>query len=57
MTLYHALKVDTSMLTSRPEIRFYTSFLKAMNNEIDGFSFSDDKDHQVSVGVQAEIAW
>lgn len=57
VTLYHALKVDTSMLTSRPEIRFYTSFLKVLNNEIDGFSFSDDKDHQVSVGVQAEIAW
>ncbi|HBR1414033.1 TPA: carbohydrate porin [Klebsiella pneumoniae] len=57
VTLYHALKVDSSMLTSRPEIRFYTSYLKALNNEIDGFSFSDDKDHQVSVGVQAEIAW
>lgn len=56
-TLYHALKVDTSILTSRPEIRFYTTYLKANQNEISNFEFTDNKKDQLSVGVQAEVLW
>lgn len=28
-TLFHTFKVNTSMLTSRPEIRFYATYIKA----------------------------
>ncbi len=56
-TLFHTLKVNTSMLTSRPEIRFYATYLKILENDIDQFAFEDEKDDQVSVGVQAEVWW
>ncbi|MCG8710067.1 carbohydrate porin [Brenneria sp. 4F2] len=56
-TLYHALKVGTSMLTSRPEIRFYGTYLKIQDNEISDASFNDDKNDQFSLGVQAEVWW
>ncbi|MFP1915122.1 carbohydrate porin [Lonsdalea quercina] len=56
-TLFHTLKVSTSMLTSRPEIRFYASYLKSLENGISQFSFEDDKDDQFSLGVQAEVWW
>lgn len=57
LTAYHTFKVATSMLGSRPEIRFYTTYLKAMDNEITNFSFDGQKDDQLSFGVQAEIWW
>ncbi|WP_241221421.1 carbohydrate porin, partial [Escherichia coli] len=53
----HHLKVNTSMLTSRPEIRFYATYIKALENELDGFTFEDNKDDQFAVGAQAEIWW
>ncbi|KGT88703.1 porin [Enterobacter cancerogenus] len=56
-TLYHALKVDTSMLASRPEIRFYGTYLHVDKNEISNYRFRDNKDDQFSVGVQAEVWW
>ncbi|WP_336768382.1 carbohydrate porin [Pantoea endophytica] len=56
-TLYHALKVGTSILTSRPEIRFYGTYLKALDNEVDNFSFNRGKSDQFSAGVQAEVTW
>ena len=57
ITPYHALKVDTSILTSRPEIRFYGSYINITNNEIDNFTFADKKNNQFVVGVQAEVWW
>jgi carbohydrate-specific outer membrane porin len=57
VTAFHTFKVGTSMLRSRPEIRFYTSYLKADQNEVSDFTFSDGGDDQLSVGVQAEIWW
>ncbi|WP_370545782.1 carbohydrate porin [Edwardsiella tarda] len=57
VTLFHAFKVDTSMLRSRPEIRFYSTYLKTQQNEITQFAFDDDKLDQLSFGVQAEIRW
>ncbi|CPR14488.1 carbohydrate porin [Brenneria goodwinii] len=57
VTLAHTFKVDTSLLRSRPEIRFYTSYLKALENEIDNHSFNDKKDYQISFGVQAEVVF
>jgi len=56
-TLYHALKVDTSILNSRPEIRFYGTYLHVLDNELSNFSFQDQKDDQFSMGVQAEVWW
>ncbi|ATI65723.1 carbohydrate porin [Edwardsiella tarda] len=57
VTLFHTFKVDTSMLRSRPEIRFYSTYLKTQRNEITQFAFDDDKLDQLSFGVQAEIWW
>ncbi|KHS84454.1 MULTISPECIES: carbohydrate porin [Pectobacterium] len=56
-TLYHALKVDTSLFNSRPEIRFYGTYLKLLDNEISNFTFPDSKKDQFTVGVQAEVWW
>ncbi len=56
-TLFHTFKVNTSMLTSRPEIRFYATYFKALEKELDGFTFEDNKDDQFAVGAQAEIWW
>ncbi|PLY39035.1 carbohydrate porin [Pectobacterium carotovorum] len=56
-TLYHALKVDTSLFNSRPEIRFYGTYLKLLDNEISKFTFPDSKKDQFTVGVQAEVWW
>ncbi|MEC5319805.1 carbohydrate porin [Brenneria populi subsp. brevivirga] len=56
-TLFHTLKVNTSMLSSRPEIRFYGTWLRVLDNELDQFTFSDDKKDQFSMGVQAEVWW
>ncbi|MCL2898499.1 carbohydrate porin [Brenneria tiliae] len=56
-TLFHTIKVDTSMLNSRPEIRFYGTYLKALDNEISQFQFADSKSDQFTLGVQAEVWW
>ena len=56
-TLYHALKVDTSILNSRPEIRFYGTWLRMLDNELSNYSFADNKKDQFTVGVQAEVWW
>ncbi|KAA8995893.1 MULTISPECIES: carbohydrate porin [Pectobacteriaceae] len=57
MTLFHTLKVGPSMLTSRPEIRFFATYLKSFDNEITQFTFNDDKKDQFTVGAQAEVWW
>ena len=56
-TLFHTFKVGTSMLTSRPEIRFFATYLRSFDNEITQFTFNDDKKDQFTVGVQAEVWW
>ena len=57
-TLYHALKVDTSILSSRPEIRFYGTYLNILDNEISGYKCSDDETKsQFIAGVQDEVWW
>lgn len=56
-TLYHALKVDTSLFNSRPEIRMYGTYLRLLDNEISKFTFPDSKKDQFTVGVQAEVWW
>ncbi|SCB72772.1 carbohydrate porin [Gilliamella intestini] len=54
-TLYHSFKVGKSILSSRPDIRFYVSYIEALQNDISKFDFNG-KDHQISFGVQTE-AW
>ncbi|MBP2170961.1 carbohydrate-specific outer membrane porin [Erwinia toletana] len=56
-TLYHAFKVDTSILNSRPEIRFYGTYIHLLDNELSRYSFADEKNDQFTVGVQAEVWW
>lgn len=57
LTAFHSFKVATSMLRSRPEIRFYTTYMKALDNQITQFSFDGNRNDQLSFGVQAEIWW
>ncbi|MEH2921402.1 carbohydrate porin [Samsonia erythrinae] len=56
-TLFHTFKVGTSLLNSRPEIRFYATYLKSKDNEITDFRFADEKSDQFTVGVQTEVWW
>ncbi len=62
-TLFHTFKVNTSMLTSRPEIRFYATYIKAKDIDSDKAVnnttsiFEDGKNDQFAVGAQAEIWW
>lgn len=53
-TLYHSFKVGKSILSSRPDIRFYVSYIEALQNDISQFDFNG-KDHQISFGVQTEV--
>lgn len=52
------------MLTSRPEIRFYATYIKAQDIDLDKAAnsntrsiFEDGKNDQFAVGAQAEIWW
>ena len=57
LTAFHTLKVGTSMMRSRPEIRFYSTYLDSLDNEITQFTFNDSHKSQLSFGVQAEVWW
>ncbi|EHS2038532.1 carbohydrate porin [Salmonella enterica] len=56
-TLYHALKVGPSLLNSRPEIRFYGTYIDILNNELSNFRFNDNSKDQFMIGIQAEVWW
>lgn len=56
-TLYHALKVGTSILGSRPEIRFYGTYINILDNELSNFNFNDNSKDEFMAGVQAEVWW
>jgi len=45
------------MFTSRPEIRFYGTYIHLLENELSTFSFQDNKQDQFTLGVQAEVWW
>lgn len=53
-TLFHTFKVAESLLTSRPDIRFYVSYIHALNNDVSQFDFNG-KNYQVSFGIQTEV--
>jgi Maltoporin (phage lambda and maltose receptor) len=53
-TLYHSFKVGESILSSRPDIRFYVSHIESLQNEISNFDFNGES-HQLSFGVQTEV--
>ncbi|UMO89955.1 carbohydrate porin [Pectobacterium sp. PL64] len=42
-TLFHAFKVGTSMLNSRPEMRFYGTWLYVFDKDIERFAFPSRK--------------
>lgn len=56
-TLYHAFKTGSSLLNSRPEIRFYGTWLNITQNELSGFKFHDKNKSELMAGVQAEVWW
>lgn len=56
-TLYHALKVGPSLLGSRPEIRFYGTYINILDNELSQFKFNDNSKDEFMFGVQAEVWW
>lgn len=56
-TLFHTFKIGTSMLNSRPELRFYGTWLKVLDNNLDNFTFEDKKLDQFTLGAQAEVWW
>lgn len=56
-TLYHAFKVGPSLLGSRPEIRFYGTYINILDNELSKFQFNDESKDEFMAGVQAEVWW
>jgi len=54
-TLFHAIKFGKSAFRSRPEIRFYGTYLKAQENELDNVTFADGKDDQWKFGIKADV--
>lgn len=56
-TLYHAFKVGNSILGSRPEIRFYGTYINILDNELSNFNFDDKSKDEFMAGVQAEVWW
>lgn len=56
-TLYHAFKVGPSLLGSRPEIRFYGTYINIIDNQLSQFKFNDDSKDEFMAGVQAEVWW
>ena len=56
-TLYHALKVGPSLLGSRPEIRFYGTYINILDNDLSQYRFNDDSKDELMLGVQAEVWW
>ena len=57
ITAFHTIKVDTSMLGSRPEFRFFTTYIDNTENGVTGHYFANHSNEQLSFGVQAEIWW
>lgn len=56
-TLYHAFKVGPSLLGSRPEIRFYGTYINIIDNQLSQFKFNDNSKDELMAGVQAEVWW
>ena len=38
-----------------PEIRFYATWLKALDNQLDNVAFADNKDDQWKFGISANV--
>ncbi|EFC8714770.1 hypothetical protein IPA80_002712, partial [Escherichia coli] len=57
MTLWHALKVGESILGSRPEIRFYGTYINILDNELSNFKFNENSKDEFMAGIQAEVWW
>ncbi|MEF4730193.1 carbohydrate porin [Escherichia coli] len=56
-TLWHALKVGESILGSRPEIRFYGTYINILDNELSNFKFNENSKNEFMAGIQAEVWW
>ncbi|EOV99484.1 outer membrane protein YieC [Escherichia coli KTE98] len=56
-TLWHALKVGESILGSRPEIRFYGTYINILDNELSNFKFNENSKDEFMADIQAEVWW
>ncbi|HDY2716598.1 TPA: carbohydrate porin [Escherichia coli] len=56
-TLWHALKVGESILGSRPEIRFYGTYINILDNELSNFKFNENSKNEFMAGIQVEVWW
>lgn len=57
ITAFHTIKVNTSMFRSRPELRFYSTYIENLENDVSNFTFADQKNNQLSFGAQVEVWW
>ena len=50
-------KVGESILGSRPEIRFYGTYINILDNELSNFKFNENSKDEFMAGIQAEVWW
>ncbi|MCV4819696.1 carbohydrate porin, partial [Escherichia coli] len=49
--------VGESILGSRPEIRFYGTYINILDNELSNFKFNENSKDEFMAGIQAEVWW
>ncbi|WP_051905646.1 carbohydrate porin [Pantoea sp. NGS-ED-1003] len=54
-TLFHTIRFEKSSFGLLPEIRFYATWLKALDNQLDNVAFADNKDDQWKFGISANV--
>ncbi|WP_179714491.1 carbohydrate porin, partial [Escherichia coli] len=45
------------ILGSRPEIRFYGTYINILDNELSNFKFNENSKDEFMAGIQAEVWW
>ncbi|MBH2846230.1 carbohydrate porin [Serratia marcescens] len=56
-TFFHSIRFEKSSFGLLPEIRFYATYLKALDNELDNVVFADNKDDQWKFGISANVTF
>lgn len=54
-TLFHSIRFEKSSFGLLPEIRFFATYLKAIDNQLDNVAFADGKDDQWKFGITANV--
>ncbi len=56
-TFFHSIRFEKSSFGLLPEIRFFATYLKAVDNELDNVVFADNKDDQWKFGISANVVF